>query len=130
MVMSQPASPLRVIRDHQEVQRPVQLNALAVTGEHLLATGEPEAHVGAECVSDQSAVHGKRGVVVGISEEHALREVLIDVGRIGFGLFHLLVFVQRPLLSQRRAAQPNQEFGAKCEQNCENAAQFRSWIPH
>jgi hypothetical protein len=102
---------LRVVRNHQEIQRPIQLRTLAGAGADLLAAGEPEGIRWADRVSDHAAVDGKRGVVVGIAEEHLLGEVLIHVGGIGFRLFDQLILLRRrvPFAPQRRASRQKRD---------------------
>ena len=60
---------------------------------------------------------------MGIAEEHSLGEMLIHVGGIGLRLFDLLVLIRRIFLSQRGAAQHDEEYDIKGEQTSDRAEQ-------
>jgi hypothetical protein len=118
-----------MVRNHQEIQRPDQLYRLAGVGDDLLTPGEPEAHMRIVLVSDHAAVHGKRGMVVGIAEVHPLGKMLIHVGGIRFRLFDHLATVRRSrVLGQSGSAQHDEECDVEGKQTPDRLHGSSSWL--
>ncbi len=62
---------------------------------------------------------------MGITEEHLLREMLVDKWGIRFGLFDQLVLIQGPFLRQCQADRQDQECCREGNQITDFAAQIR-----
>ena len=74
---------VRVVGDHQEVERARELRRLAARGRDLLAAGEAIGVARAEPAPNAPASIEKRGVQVRVAEERPRREVAAGVGRVG-----------------------------------------------
>jgi hypothetical protein len=77
-----------VIRDNQEIQRPVQPRRHAGAGHDRLAPREPIGILGPQRTADHAGIRRITGVQVRISEEHLVRIVLFRVRGI-LGLVNL-----------------------------------------
>ena len=79
-----------MVGDGEPVQRPVELETLAVVDDDFPAAGGLEEVVGGQRDPEHSGVEGVAGVDVGNAPVDAVGEILVRVGRIiGLLLFNL-----------------------------------------